>query len=211
VTSTGLTADLPRTGYPRPRLLRLHLLSRQTPGALVLLAACAALLRVAQHLHWLRGDGAAAHQILLLAECAAASVVAVAAHNPFGESERTTGPRLPVLRLTATLLLTATALGALLLAATAAHLPGGALALLRDVLGLTGLGLLTAAALGAPLAWLGPLTYTALAAFALQETWHSPWTWPARPPHDPGAWYCAALAFTVGTALVTARGPRDTP
>lgn len=205
MTSTVLTPPAAR----RPRLLRLHLLSRQAPGAVALLAACAALLRVAAQLHWLQGDGAAAHQILLLAECAAASVVAVAAHNPFGESERTTGPQLPLLRLTTTLLLTATAATTLLLATTATHLPGGPLALLRDLTGLTGLGLLTAATLSAPLAWLGPLTYTALAAFALQETWHSPLTWPARPPHDPTASLCATLVFATGTALMTARGPRE--
>ncbi|SEN81204.1 hypothetical protein SAMN05216267_1010172 [Actinacidiphila rubida] len=207
---TGTALAVGRRRHAGPRLVRLHLTSRQVPGGLALLAGCAVLLRVALHLHWMPDDGAAARQTLLLIECAAASVVAVAARTPFGESERATGPRLPVLRLAASLLLTAAAAGSLALGAAAARVPGGALGLLRDVPGLAGIGLIAAAALGGALAWTGPLAYTVLAELALMDGWRTPWTWPARPAHDAGAWWCAALAFAAGTALVAARGPRDT-
>ncbi|WP_225847757.1 hypothetical protein [Streptomyces sp. HPF1205] len=210
MTTTIPAADLPRARRAGTRLVRLHLISRQFPGALAVLAGCAALLRIALRLHWMRDDPASARQMLLLIECAAASVVAVAARNPFGESERTTGRLLPLLRLGAALLLSATAVGALVLGAVAARLPGGRLGVLRDVTGLAGVGLVTAAVLGGALAWAGPLVCTVVAEFALMESWQTPWTWPARPAHDRGAWLCAGLVFAAGTAVIAARGPRDT-
>ncbi|MGW0633367.1 hypothetical protein [Streptomyces sp. NPDC002758] len=210
MTSTIPTLDLAGPRRAGPRLLRLHLMSRQAPGALVVLAGCAALLRIALQLHWIQGDGAAAQQMLLLIECGAASVVAVAARNPFGESERTTGHLVPLLRLGAALLLSGAAVGALVLGAVDARLPGGGPETLRDVAGLAGVGLLTAAVLGGALAWAGPLAYTVVAEFALLEDWRTPWMWPARPAHDPGAWLCAGLTFAAGTAVIAARGPRDT-
>lgn len=210
-----MTGAMPRAGLlggrrAGSRLAGLHLTSRQVPGALALLVGCAALLRLALQLHWTRGDGAAARQMPLLIECAAACVVAVAVRNPFGESERTTGRRLPLLRLGTALLLSASAVGALLLGAVAARLPGGGLGVPRDVAGLVGVGLIAAAVLGGALAWTGPLAYTVVAEFALMEDWQTPWMWPARPAHDPGAWLCAGLAFAAGTAVIAARGPRDT-
>ncbi|WP_042405467.1 hypothetical protein [Streptacidiphilus carbonis] len=197
-----------RPGPTGPRLFRLHLISRQAPGALAALVGCAVLLRVALHLRWIQGGGASAQQLLLLIECGAAAAVAVATRNPFGESERSTGFRLPLLRLGAALLLTGAAVGALVLGAVGARLPGGAPQVLRDVPGLTAVGLLTAAALGGALAWVGPLTYTVVAEFALLEDWHTPWMWPARPPHDLGAWVCAGLAFAAATAVASVRGDR---
>ncbi|WP_377267699.1 hypothetical protein [Peterkaempfera sp. SMS 1(5)a] len=210
MTGTIVAADLPWLRQAGPRLVRLHLISRQIPGAIGLLAGCAVLLRIALHLHWLRGDAAAAQQMLLLIECAAASVVAVAVRSPFGESERAAGGLLPVLRLGTALLLTAAAVGALAVGAVAERLPGGGLALVRDVTGLAGTGLIAAAVLGGALAWAGPLACTTLSEIALMQNWQTPWTWAARPPHDTGAWLCAILAFAAGTAVIAARGPRDT-
>jgi len=195
------------------RLVRLHLISRRVPGALAVLAVlacCAALLRTAPRLHWMQGDDAAARQTLLLIECAAACVVAVTARSPFGESERTTGRLLPLLRLGAALLLSAAAAGALVLGSVAVRLPGGGAGLLRDVAGLAGVGLVSAAVLGGALAWSGPLAYTLIAEFALLQDWRTPWLWPARPAHDLGAWLCAGLAYAAGSVAIAARGPRDT-
>ncbi|SHL28536.1 hypothetical protein [Actinacidiphila paucisporea] len=211
MTRTIPEADLAGPRRTGPRLTRLHLMSRQVPGALTVLACCAALLWIVLHTHWIRGDDHAAdQQILLLIEDGAASVVAVAARNPFGESERTTGRLLPLLRLGAALLLSAAAVGALVLGAVAGRLPGGWFEMLRDVAGLAGAGLITAAAVGGALAWTGPLAYTVVAEFALMEDWQTPWMWPARPAHDLGAWLCAGLAFAAGTAVIAARGPRET-
>ncbi|MHA6761366.1 hypothetical protein [Streptacidiphilus sp. PAMC 29251] len=75
-------------------------------------------------LPWARGDGATAEQLVLLVQAAAASVVAVAARSPFGESERSTGSRLAYLRLLTALALTAVAVGALAVGATGGELPG---------------------------------------------------------------------------------------
>jgi hypothetical protein len=59
------------------------------------------------------------------------------------------------------------------------------------------------------LAWTLPLGYMAFAQYALLEAWRSPWTWPALPPADHGAWICASVVFAAGLAAFTIRGARD--
>ncbi len=86
----------------------------------------------------------------------------------------------------------------------------GSLGLLRDVAGLTGVALLTAALTGGSLSWLGPLAYLVLSIYAVQESWTTPWLWPARPSGDRGATVCAALVFAAGTVLLAMRGARET-
>lgn len=191
------------------RLTRLHLVSRQVPRAVAVLAGCALLLRAALLLHWAPGAGPLAQQFPLAVESTAAMVIAVSLGSPFGESERTAGRRLPLLRLGAALGLSALALGALSLGAASAHLPGGEPELARDLAGSIGIGLLTACAFGGSVAWAGPLAYLAVAEFALTGTWHSPWMWADRPPHDLGAALCAGLMLVAGTAAVTVLGTRD--
>ena len=44
--------------------------------------------------------------------------------------------------------------------------------MLRNVAGLTGIGLLCAAVLGGGLAWAGPLAYMVVAAYELYAAWH---------------------------------------
>jgi hypothetical protein len=83
--------------------------------------------------------------------------------------------------------------------------------MLRDLAGLTGIALLTAALLGGALAWVGPLASLVVTLHALQAAWTTPWIWPARPPHDRGAALCAALIFAAGMVVITVRGARDTP
>ncbi len=85
---------------------------------------------------------------------------------------------------------------------------------LRNVAGMTGIGLLCAAALGGGLAWIGPTGYLMAGAYALYTQWHgpaltTPWLWPARPPHDLGAAICAGLVFTSGMMVITLRGAHD--
>jgi hypothetical protein len=59
--------------------------------------------------------------------------------------------------------------------------PGrGALGLLRDLAGFTGLAFLTGAVLGGALAWIGPLGYLAITLPTLAGHWTTPWLWPAR-------------------------------
>ncbi len=187
------------------RLVRLHLVSRRVPATLLALAACGAALRVELQQHWLSGGLG----LPLLIEAGAAALVAVACGSPFGEPERATGRWLPWLRCGTALGLTALAFGALAAGSAAAHLPDGYLAVLRNLAGVTGIGLLGAVVLGGALAWIGPMAYVVLSEVALKAAWHTPWMWPARPPEDHGAALCASLVFAAGLVAVTLRGARD--
>ena len=194
---------------PGPRLLLLHLISRRAPAAVAVLAACGVLLRLGLHWHWINSTGPAAQELPVLIESAAAAVIAVVTASPFGEPERATGRWLPYLRLADALGLTLAAVGVLAAGAAAAGLPGGTLAIARNVAGLAGLGLLSSAVLGGLLAWIGPMAYAVVAEFAIIEAWTTPWMWPARPASDWGGALCAALAFAAGLITTTLRGARD--
>jgi hypothetical protein len=218
VTAAGVGRPAPElapdrgTRAPGPgpaglRLVRLYLASRRILACLMVLAACAVALRTA--LHWLPRTGVLSRQIPLIIEAGAAAVIGAGAGSPFGEPERATGIRLPALRLGASLALAGVALGALAAGSASAHLADGSLGLLRDLGGLTGLALLAAVAAGGGLSWIGPVGYLAVTLPALAGDWTTPWTWPARPPHDRGAAICAALVFAAGLAAVTLRGARD--
>jgi hypothetical protein len=192
------------------RLAWLHAVSRRVPAALGLLAALGVLLWIALHYHWNIAGGRAAQMFIpLTIEAAAAAVIAVAMYGPFGELERATGRWLPWLRLAAAVVLTAAAFGALAAGATGGNLPGGSVALLRNIVGLTGLGLLASVVVGGMLAWAGPLAYLVVTEVAVQGNPTTPWVWPARPPHDLGGALCAAGVFGAGLLLVAVRGPRE--
>jgi hypothetical protein len=195
------------------RLVRLYAVSRRVPLAVLAIAASAVGLRIALLGHW---DAYGALQLPLIFEAAAAVSVVATVAGPFGEPERVAGRWLPYLRLAATAALTAAAIGLLTAACTGASLSGGPLDVLRNVVGIIGIGLLCAAALGGGLSWTGPTGYLVAAVYALYTQWHrpaltTPWLWPARPPHDLGGAICAGLIFACGLAVVTARGARDRP
>jgi hypothetical protein len=194
---------------PTARLLLLHLVSRRIPAAVVALAACGVVLRIGLHWHWISGTGPDAEELPVVVEGAAAAVIAIATASPFGEPERATGRWLPYLRLADALVLTLAAVGVLAAGAAAAGLPGGTLAIARNVAGLAGLSLLSSAVIGGMLAWIGPMVFALVADYAILEAWTTPWIWPARPPHDRGAALCAALSFALGLATATLHGARD--
>jgi len=219
VTTTGLHEPLPGAA-PAPRAERravaalrlawLYLVSRRVPAALGLLAGLAALLWSALHWHWGIAGGPAAQQFISLSiEAGAAAVIAVTAYGPFGEPERATGRWLPYLRLGEAAALTAIGYAALAAGATGGLLPGGTLALLRNLAGITGIGLLTAAVFGGAFGWTGPIAYLVVTEVALTGNPTTPWVWSARPPHDLGGALCAALVFAAGTAAITLFGARD--
>jgi hypothetical protein len=187
------------------RLLRLHLVSRRVSVAVAAMAACAVILRLALERHW----GTYPQQVPLVIEAAAAAIIAATSRSAFGEPERATGCWLPYLRLGVAVTLTAVAVGALAAGAVGAQPPGGNLELLRNVAGLVGIGLLTAAVIGGEHAWVGPIAYAVVAEYGLTAGWTSAWTWPARPPHDLDGAICAALVFAAGIAVITVRGARD--
>jgi hypothetical protein len=172
------------------------------------LAICGGVLRAALDWHWTFRTGLLAQQVPMIIEGGAAAVIVVTTHSPFGEPEVATGRWLPYLRLGAVLALTGVAIGLLQLAVTGASLNGGVLVLARNVIGITGIGLLASLVTGGLLAWILPMAYAAFAEYALLEAWRNPWTWPVRPPADRGAWICAAVVFAVGLAAFTVRGAR---
>jgi len=194
---------------PGARLIWLHLRSRRVPAAVVALAVCGGVLRAALTWHWTFSSGPYAQLIPLIIEAGAAAAVAVTSHSPVGEPERATGRWLPYLRFGTALALTGVAIGLLQLAVTGAGLNAGILVLARNVIGMTGIGLLTSLVTGGLLAWTLPLGYMAFAQYALLEAWRSPWTWPARPPADRGAWICASVVLAAGLTAYTLRGARD--
>jgi hypothetical protein len=198
----------PRVGL---RLLRLHAASRRVPAVTAAIAACAIGLRTALIGHW---DTYGALQLPLVFEAGCAAAIAITTASPIGEPERVTGRWLPFLRLATVLALTTAAAGALIAAGTGAHLAGGTLDVLRNLAGMTGVGLLCAAALGGGLAWAGPAGYLIVGAYGLYTQWHgpaltTPWIWPARPSHDLGAAICASLVFGIGVVVTSVRGARD--
>ena len=195
------------------RLVRLYALSRAVPAAALAIALCAVGLRVALLRHW---DAYGALQLPLVFETGASVSVAATVASPFGEPERVTVRRLPWLRLGLTLTLTALAVAALSLAGLGGHLAGGTLAVLRNVAGVTGLGLLCAAVLGGGLFWTAPTGFLVAGVYALYSEWHppaltTPWLWPARPPQDLGAALCAGLVLLCGLTAVALRGARERP
>jgi hypothetical protein len=192
-----------------PRLVRLHLASRRAPTCLLALVALAVVLRTA--LHWMPPSGLASRQLPLTIQAGAAALIGLTTRSPFGEPERATGRWLPLLRLGTVTVLAGAAAGALAAGSASAHLAGGTLGMLRDLAGLTGISLLTAALLGGTLAWVGPLAYLVVTVHALQAAWTTPWVWPARPPHDRGAALCAALVLAAGVAAITMRGAATRP
>jgi hypothetical protein len=203
-------APAARAGLAVLRLPWLYLVSRRVPVTMSLVAGLAALTWSSLHWHWgIAGGPAAQAFIPLTFETGAAAVVAVTTYGSFGETERATGRWLPYLRLGAAVALTAVAYGALAAGATGGQLPGGALALLRNLTGIIGIGLVCAAALGGAFGWTGPLAYLLVTEVALTGKPTTPWVWAARPPHDLGGALCAALVLVAGITFFTLVGARD--
>ena len=190
------------------RLAWLHARSRRVPAAVVALAVCGGVLRAALNWHWAIGGGLEAQQIPLIIETGAAAAIAVTSHSPFGEPERAAGRWLPYLRLCTAVGLTGLAILTLGAAVAGGNLNEGILVLARNVIGITGIGLLTSLVTGGLLAWTVPVGYMAFCQYALLEAWRAPWAWPVRPPSDRGAWIAAFVVFAVGLLLFTVRGPR---
>jgi hypothetical protein len=189
------------------RLTWLHLRSRHVPAGVLALAVCGGALRATLHWHWAFNSGPYAQQVPMIIEAGAAAVIAVTAHSPFGETERATGRWLPYLRLFTAAGMCGLAIALLQLGAAGESLNEGVLVLSRNVIGITGIGLLCSLATGGLLAWTLPVGYLAFCQYALLQAWTAPWTWPVRPPADRGAWICAGAVFAASLLLFTVRGP----
>lgn len=208
---TANRAQAARPTQAGVRLICLHAASRSVPAAVAAIAACGVGLRIALIGHW---DTYGALQLPLVFETAAAAAIAVTTASPLGEPERVTGRWLPFLRLAVALALTCAAAVALTAAGAGAHLAGGALDVVRNLAGITGIGLLCATWLGGGLAWTGPTGYLLAGLYGLYTQWHhpaltTPWIWPARPTGDLGAAICSGLMFVAGVTAFTVRGAHD--
>jgi hypothetical protein len=203
---------------PAAHLAWLHLRSRRAPAALLALLACGVALWASLRYHWWLGTGNAADEMPMILQGCAAGIIVVTMHSPFGEPERAVGRRLPFLRAGLTLALCGAAIGFLALGAAVADNPGGGVYLVggiltvaRNILGMTGIGLIFCLFTGALIAWIGPLAFTAISQFALTANYSEPLTWATRPPTDRGGWIAATAVFAVGLIAFTIRGPRIRP
>ncbi|MGH2926723.1 MAG: hypothetical protein ACRDL8_00800 [Solirubrobacteraceae bacterium] len=187
--------------------MRLHLESRRVPAALCAFVGCG--LAFQATLRWYGDSGSLGQQIPPIFEAAVAAIVAVSTRSPIGEPERASGRWLPFLRLGTAVALSAAGFAALAAGAAATDLVGGMAALLRNVAGMVGVGLLCAPMLGGSLSWIATMGYLALAEVAGSSGWHSPWIWPARPPDDLGGAICSAIVLVAGLTVIGLRGDRD--
>jgi hypothetical protein len=192
---------------PYPRLTVLFLRSRMVRPALLVLTAVAAAAGVALDAS---NDSDLTLFLRMMAPLAAAAVVGVAIHSPFGETERTASQPLPPLRLAHLGLLLA--YGGLGLALASVLPDDGSLGmLLRNGAGFVGLALIGAWILGTAASWLLPLAYgggvyLAYLARPASDAW---WRWPLQSADDGSALAIALSLLAVGLAFVVTAGARD--
>lgn len=184
------------------RLLWLHVRSRRSPLALLLIAAIAAVLRALQPMT--EGHGEFAGMLPLVLAVAAAAVIASSTRSPFGEPERAAYP-LPWLRLFQVGSLVITAAGLLALARIG-HDP---LAAARNLAGFAGLALVTATVIDPALAWIIPLAYAIYCGGPIDIQTVTLWSWPALSTSSNAATAIALALLSVGVVGITAAGTRD--
>lgn len=172
---------------------------------------------------WLLSQGAVSVEsggfvpILVYGTLAVAVVIGVGSNSPFGEIERTAArPLLPLrlAHLAGLLLWGAPVLIVCLLyfdlrnAAPAYPL----LVLLRNLVGISGLALLTARLLGAQTSWTLPLVFVAVALIAgrNQDGSYAAWAWVMQSGHDYLSWTISLALFLFGLGVVCLLGAWET-
>ncbi|MFJ7195317.1 MULTISPECIES: hypothetical protein [unclassified Streptomyces] len=191
----------------------LYIRSRALPLTTATLA-CIALV-AAWAAHWLQDqpyfDHSARVPVVVLAPLLASAAIGTGLYAHSDELDRTAVGRWWPRRLLHLLALTALAAGAL-----AAAVPGhpeafGAPAMVRNVLGATGVAAASVALLGARLSWLPMTVYGGAVYLAAPR---SPggaaavWAWPMQPGPQEAAWVVAVTAYAAGAALLAVRGAR---
>jgi hypothetical protein len=180
----------------------LHLLSRRVPLGLTLIIVIAAALRLMQP--WTESPGVFAGMLPLVLAVGAAAIIAASTQSPFADPERAAWP-VPWLRLIQ--------LTALVLAATGllglARLGHDPLAAVRNLAGFTGLALITATVISAPLSWITPLAYTIYCSGPIDIRQVNLLSWPALPSSNDTATLIALLLLGAGVAAISSAGPHD--
>ncbi|MER5441310.1 hypothetical protein [Streptomyces sp. NPDC002790] len=149
--------------------------------------------------------------LLALAPLLASASIGVSLHQYAQELDRTAARPWWPTRLAHLLALTAVAATTLALAVPGHVQEFGAAAMVRNVLGATGITAIAAVLLGARLSWLPPMLYFGsvyLSYSAPGMRTATAWTWSMQPGPQRGAWAVALAAFTVGTMLYVAVGAR---
>ncbi|MCX4964792.1 hypothetical protein OHA98_08120 [Streptomyces sp. NBC_00654] len=191
----------------------LHLRSRAFPATVAALV-CLALL-AAWAADWLEDrpyfDHSARAPVVALAPLLASSAIGTSLYSHSDELDRTAVRRWWPLRLAHLLALTALAAGALALAVPGHPEGFGAPAMVRNVLGATGVAAASAALLGARPSWLPMTVYGSavyLAAPRAPGGAAALWAWPMQPGPQTAAWAVALSAYIVGGGLLVLRGQR---
>jgi hypothetical protein len=183
-----------------PRSLALFLASRRAYAAVVFVVGAVVAARIAGH--W-TGRASPGDVILPLATALmAAAVIAGSTGRPFGELELVAARPLAPLRLVHLGLLLSVALAA------CARVPIATTD--RDLVGMTGLGLLTAAVVGARLSWTVPLGYAVVCVGAAALARPTLLVWPLLPAGDRAATAVALGLLGLGLAVACTRSaPED--
>ncbi|MFE7482890.1 hypothetical protein [Streptomyces sp. NPDC057552] len=201
------------TATVRTRQAVLHLRSRALPTTLATLAGTALL--AAWAADWLQDqpgfDHTARVPVLALAPLLAAAAIGTGLHSHTEELDRTAVRPWWPRRLAYLLALTALAACALALAVPGHPERFGAPAMVRNVVGATGVTAAAAALLGARASWLPMTVYGGAVYLAAPRTPGGAaayWAWPMQPGPEAAAWAMAGTAYAVGAALLVLRGPR---
>jgi len=153
-----------------------------------------------------------------------ASVIGISVWSPFGEPERAAARSLPRIRAVhlAVFLVSALGLAALLVSHWKPLAPNVDLVnvVFRNIIGLSGVALVSGRVIDARLTWVGPLMWVA---FALIGTlliplnggegvtlWDVPWwAWMAKSDVSRLAWMIASALGVAGAVVMCLCGPRD--
>jgi hypothetical protein len=149
--------------------------------------------------------------IVALAPLLAAAVTGTSLYCASDELDRTAVRPWWPRRLAQLLGLTALTAALLAPAVLGGGLAFGPPAMIRNLLGCTGVTAAAAALLGARLSWLPAFGYVSavyLASSGVRGRAVTVWAWPVQPGHVTGAWVAAGSAFLLGSALYAVRGAR---
>lgn len=186
--------------------LPLYARSRAVPLTLAVLAATAVLTLGAAAGTGSGGDPDRLPPLVTLAPLLAAAVTGASLHSATDELDRTAVRPWWPLRLAQLLGLTAVAAALLPVAVL-----GDAPAVLRNLLGCTGLVAASAVLLGARRSWLPACAYVGTvypASEGVRGRAVTLWAWPAQAGDVTAAWVVAGCACVLGTALYVVRGAR---
>ncbi|WP_246150613.1 hypothetical protein [Streptomyces qinzhouensis] len=146
--------------------------------------------------------------LVLVAPLVAAVAIGTGLHTPSDELDRSAARAWWRPRLLQLLGLTGLAAGSFALAVTGSPELYGSPAAIRNLLGCTGIVLLTAVVAGAGAGWLPAVLYTALAYLLYQDPGSGPVGWVVRPGPGAQAWTTAVVLYVTGAAAWLWRGAR---